>query len=106
MTGCEIYGKCEWENPGSSIKDRAALWMVKDAEKSGKLVRGEKGLIVEGTAGNTGIGLALCGQAFGYDVICLADTQSPEKKMLYGKLGHKLWRYPQFHLVTQIIMFM
>ena len=50
MTGCEIYGKCEWENPGSSIKDRAALWMVKDAGaiRVAKLVRGEKGLIVEG----------------------------------------------------------
>eukprot|EP00944_MAST-04C_sp_MAST-4C-sp1_P009743 g9743.t1 len=94
-TGCEIYGKCEWENPGSSIKDRAALWMVKDAEKSGKLVRGEKGVIVEGTAGNTGIGLALCGQAFGYDVvICLADTQSPEKKNALRQAGAQIVEVP------------
>ena len=49
-------GKCEWENPGSSIKDRAALWMIKHAESTGQLVRGRKGAIVEGTAGNTGIG--------------------------------------------------
>ena len=54
LTGCEIYGKCEWENPGSSIKDRAALWMIKDAEKKKQLIRGQKGIIIEGTAGNTG----------------------------------------------------
>jgi cysteine synthase len=95
LTGCDIYGKCEWENPGSSIKDRAALWMVKDAEKKKTLVRGESGLIIEGTAGNTGIGLALCGKAFGYDVIiCLADTQSPEKKDALRQAGALLLEMP------------
>ena len=68
-TGCDIYGKCEWENPGGSIKDRPALWMIKDAEARGELLRGAKGVIVEGTAGNTGIGLALAGKCFGYDVV-------------------------------------
>jgi len=95
LTGCEIYGKCEWENPGSSIKDRAALWMVKDAEKKKQLIRGQKGIIIEGTAGNTGIGLALCGKAFGYDVIiCLADTQSPEKKDALRQAGAQLLEVP------------
>ena len=63
-TGCNIYGKAEYENPGGSIKDRAALWMIQDAEARGVLTRGTKGggVIVEGTAGNTGIGLALAGQ--------------------------------------------
>ena len=63
-TGCNIYGKAEYENPGGSIKDRAALWMIQDAEARGVLTRGTEGggVIVEGTAGNTGIGLALAGQ--------------------------------------------
>jgi len=63
QTGCEIYGKCEFLNPGGSIKDRAALYIVKDAEEKGILKTG--GIIVEGTAGNTGIGLALVGCASG-----------------------------------------
>jgi cysteine synthase len=80
-TGCCIYGKAEYDNPGGSVKDRAALAMIKDAEERGILVRGEPGIVVEGTAGNTGIGLALAARTFGYEtVICLADTQSQEKK--------------------------
>ena len=63
-TGCEILGKAEFLNPGSSVKDRAALFIIKDAEERGALKPG--GLIVEGTAGNTGIGPALCGNARGY----------------------------------------
>src|SRR3546814_17507916 len=63
-TGCEIWGKCEYANPGGSVKDRAALYIVRDAEANGSLRPG--GTIVEGTAGNTGIGLALVGNALGY----------------------------------------
>jgi cysteine synthase len=78
MTGCEIYGKAEFLNPGSSVKDRAAHFIVKDAEEKGLLRPG--GTIVEGTAGNTGIGLALVGNARGYrTVIVIPETQSQEK---------------------------
>jgi cysteine synthase A len=77
-TGCEILGKAEFLNPGSSVKDRAALAIVRDAEARGELRPG--GVIVEGTAGNTGIGLALVGNARGYrTVIVIPDTQSREK---------------------------
>lgn len=94
-TGCDIYAKCEFENPGGSVKDRPALWMVRAAESAGILQRGKPGLIVEGTAGNTGIGLALAGQAFGYDsLICLADTQSQEKKDLLRQAGAVLTEVP------------
>jgi cysteine synthase A len=76
--GCEIYGKCEFANPGASVKDRAALWIVRDAEEKGLLQPG--GTIVEGTAGNTGIGLALVANALGYKtVIVMPETQSREK---------------------------
>lgn len=76
--GCEIYGKCEFANPGASVKDRAALWIVRDAEAKGLLQPG--GTIVEGTAGNTGIGLALVANALGYKtVIVMPETQSREK---------------------------
>ncbi len=76
--GCEIYGKCEFANPGASVKDRAALWIVRDAEARGSLLPG--GTIVEGTAGNTGIGLALVANALGYKtVIVMPETQSREK---------------------------
>ena len=76
--GCEIYGKCEFANPGASVKDRAALWIVRDAEAKGLLKPG--GTIVEGTAGNTGIGLALVANALGYkSVIVMPETQSREK---------------------------
>ena len=77
-TGCEILGKAEFMNPGGSVKDRAALGIVRDAEARGQLKPG--GVIVEGTAGNTGIGLALVGNALGYrTVIVMPDTQSQEK---------------------------
>jgi len=76
--GCEIWGKCEFANPGASVKDRAALWIVRDAEQRGLLKPG--GTIVEGTAGNTGIGLALVANALGYrTVIVMPETQSREK---------------------------
>lgn len=76
--GAEIYGKCEFTNPGASVKDRAALWIVRDAEARGTLLPG--GTIVEGTAGNTGIGLALVANALGYrTVIVMPETQSGEK---------------------------
>ena len=74
LTGCEIYGKAEFLNPGQSVKDRAALWIIRDAERRGALRPG--GTIVEGTAGNTGIGLAMVGNALGYKtVIVLPRTQ-------------------------------
>ena len=78
-TGCDIYGKCEFLNPGQSVKDRAALGMIRDAERSGKLKPG--GVVVEGTAGNTGIGLAMVCAALGYRcIIIMPRTQSQEKK--------------------------
>src|SRR6185503_5081507 len=79
LTGCEILGKAEFMNPGQSVKDRAALYMVRDAEAKGLLKPG--GRIVEGTAGNTGIGLAMVGKALGYAcTIVIPRTQSQEKK--------------------------
>jgi cysteine synthase A len=76
--GCEIWGKCEFCNPGASVKDRAALWIIRDAEAKGELKPG--GTIVEGTAGNTGIGLALVANALGYrTIIVMPDNQSVEK---------------------------
>ena len=88
-TGCEILGKCEFLNPGQSVKDRPALGIVREAEASGQLRPG--GTIVEGTAGNTGIGLALVGRALGYRVvICMPRTQSQEKKDAIRLLGAEL----------------
>lgn len=88
-TGCEILGKCEFLNPGQSVKDRPALGMVRDAEASGRLKPG--GTIVEGTAGNTGIGLAMVGAALGYEVvIVMPRTQSKEKKDAVRNLGAQL----------------
>ncbi|MEM6901386.1 MAG: cysteine synthase A [Pseudomonadota bacterium] len=88
-TGCEIFGKAEFLNPGQSVKDRAALGIVRDAERSGQLRPG--GTIVEGTAGNTGIGLALVGSALGYRVvIVMPRTQSQEKKDAVRVLGAQL----------------
>ena len=79
QTGCEILAKAEFLNPGGSVKDRAALAIVRDAEAKGELRPG--GVIVEGTAGNTGIGLALVANALGYrTIIVIPDTQSQEKK--------------------------
>ncbi len=92
-TGCEILGKCEFLNPGGSVKDRAALFIVRDAEKNGRLKPG--GVIVEGTAGNTGIGLTLVGNALGYrSVIVIPDTQSQEKKDMLRLCGAELIEVP------------
>ena len=88
-TGCEILGKCEFLNPGQSVKDRPALGIVREAEAAGLLSPG--GTIVEGTAGNTGIGLALVGKALGYRVvIVMPRTQSQEKKDAVRLLGAQL----------------
>ncbi len=91
--GCDIYGKCEFANPGASVKDRAALYIVRDAEERGLLKPG--GTIVEGTAGNTGIGLALVGNALGYEtVIVMPETQSREKMDTLRALGAELVLVP------------
>ncbi len=85
-TGCEILGKAEFLNPGGSVKDRAALWMVREHEKSGALKPG--GIVIEGTAGNTGIGLVQVCNARGYStVIYMPDNQSPEKVEIIETLG-------------------
>src|SRR5580700_9135761 len=92
-TGCTILGKAEFLNPGGSVKDRAALYIVKDAEERGLLRPG--GVIVEGTAGNTGIGLALVGNARGYrTVIVMPETQSQEKKDFIKLVGAELRLVP------------
>ncbi len=92
-TGCEILGKCEFANPGASVKDRAALYIVEDAEKNGTLKPG--GTIVEGTAGNTGIGLALVANAKGYKtIIVMPETQSREKMDTLRALGAELVLVP------------
>ena len=92
-TGCEILGKAEFLNPGGSVKDRAALAIIEDAVANGRL--GPGGIIVEGTAGNTGIGLALVGNALGYrTVIVMPDTQSQEKKDFLRLVGADLRLVP------------
>jgi cysteine synthase A len=92
-TGCTILGKAEFMNPGQSVKDRAALFIIEDAVKRGALRPG--GVIVEGTAGNTGIGLALVGNALGYrSVIVIPDTQSQEKKDTLRLCGAELVEVP------------
>src|SRR5918998_116783 len=92
-TGCEILGKAEFLNPGGSVKDRAALGIIKDAEEKGLLKPG--GVIVEGTAGNTGIGLALVGNARGYkSIIVMPETQSQEKKDMLRLCGADLRLVP------------
>ena len=92
-TGCEIYGKAEFLNPGGSVKDRAALAMIRDAEKRGTLRKG--GVVVEGTAGNTGIGIALVANALGYrSVIVMPETQSQEKKDMLRLCGADLRLVP------------
>ena len=92
-TGCNILGKAEYANPGGSVKDRAALYMVRDAEQSGLLKPG--GVIVEGTAGNTGIGLAMVANALGYSCdIVIPDTQSQEKKDMLRLCGAGLHEVP------------
>ena len=93
LTGCEILGKAEFLNPGQSVKDRAALWMIRDAVARGALRPG--GTIVEGTAGNTGIGLALVGASMGYrTVIVIPETQSQEKKDMLRLAGAELVQVP------------
>ncbi len=92
-TGCTILGKAEFLNPGGSVKDRAALFIILDAEKRGELKPG--GIVVEGTAGNTGIGLALVGNARGYrTVIVIPETQSQEKKDMLRLCGAELRQVP------------
>jgi cysteine synthase A len=94
MTGCEILGKAEFMNPGGSVKDRAALGIIEDAEGRGLLKPGAT--IVEGTAGNTGIGLTIVGQAKGYHtVIVIPETQSVEKITLLRTLGAKVITVPE-----------
>src|SRR5579859_5700230 len=93
MTGCEILGKAEFLNPGQSVKDRAALFIIQDALRRGTLRPG--GTIVEGTAGNTGIGLATVANALGLkSVIVIPDTQSQEKKDALRLLGAQLIEVP------------
>lgn len=92
-TGCEILGKAEFLNPGGSVKDRAALSIIEDAEKKGLLEKG--GTIVEGTAGNTGIGLTLVGNAKGYrTVIVIPETQAKEKMDLLRAMGAEVRAVP------------
>src|SRR5579872_2326145 len=92
-TGCEILGKAEFLNPGQSVKDRAALFIIEDAIRRGTL--GPRGTIVEGTAGNTGIGLATVANAMGFKtVIVIPDTQSQEKKDALRLLGAELIEVP------------
>src|SRR5258706_2889404 len=92
-TGCEILGKAEFMNPGQSVKDRAALFIIKDAMTKGLLKPG--GTVVEGTPGNTGIGIAVVGNALGLkSVIVIPDTQSQEKKYALRWLGAQLIEVP------------
>ena len=92
-TGCEIPGKAEFMNPGGSVKDRAALYIIRDAERRGVLQPG--GTVVEGTAGNTGIGLAHICAARGYRcVIVIPDTQSPDKMAILRTLGAEVRPVP------------
>ena len=93
LTGCAILGKAEFMNPGQSVKDRAGLFIIRDAEKKGLLRPG--GVIVEGTAGNTGIGLTLVARALGYrTVIVIPETQSQEKKDALRMMGADLIEVP------------
>ena len=94
LTECNIYGKAEYFNPGESVKDRAALFMIEDAIKNKKIQKG--GLVVEGTAGNTGIGLAVVAKAYGLSLkIIIPKTQSIEKKKF-----SKIW-VPNLLKLTQ-----
>ncbi len=93
LTGCTILGKAEFMNPGQSVKDRAGKWMILEAEKRGDLKPG--GLVVEATAGNTGIGLAVVANARGYrTIIVIPDTQSQEKKDMLRLCGAELLEVP------------
>ena len=93
ITGCNIYGKAEYQNPGGSVKDRAALALIRDAEEKKLITKG--GIIVEGTAGNTGIGLCLLGNSIGYKtIIVMNDNQTQEKKDLLRNIGADLRLVP------------
>jgi cysteine synthase A len=93
LTGCEILGKAEFMNPGQSVKDRAAKYIIADAVERGQLRTG--GLVVEGTAGNTGIGLAMVGRALGFrTLIVIPETQSEEKKAAIRNAGAELIEVP------------
>ena len=93
ITGCNIYGKAEFLNPGGSVKDRAALALIKDAQDKKLISKG--GIIVEGTAGNTGIGLGLLGNSLGYKtIIVMNDNQTQEKKDILKNLGAELKLVP------------
>ena len=93
LTGCNIYGKAEFMNPGGSVKDRAALSLIKDAQKKKLISKG--GIVVEGTAGNTGIGLGLIGNSLGYKtIIVMNDNQTQEKKDTIQNLGAELRLVP------------
>ena len=103
MTGCDIYGKAEFMNPGGSVKDRAAKAIIEDAEARGTLTPG--GLIVEGTAGNTGIGLTMVGNAKGYkSVIVMPETQSEEKKDVLKVCGADLRLVPPSTCMARMIL--
>ena len=93
ITGCNIFGKAEYLNPGGSVKDRAALALIKDAEEKKLISKG--GIIVEGTAGNTGIGLCLIGNSIGYKtIIVMNDNQTEEKKDILKNIGADLRLVP------------
>ncbi len=93
ITGCNIYGKAEYLNPGGSVKDRAALALIKDAEEKKLISKG--GTIVEGTAGNTGIGLCLIGNSIGYKtIIVMNEDQTQEKKDMLRNMGADLRLVP------------
>ena len=93
ITGCNIYGKAEYLNPGGSVKDRAALALIRDAEQKKLISKG--GIIVEGTAGNTGIGLCLIGNSLGYKtIIVMNDNQTQEKKDTLRNIGADLKLVP------------
>ena len=93
LTGCNIYGKAEYLKAGGSVKDRAALALIKDAQEKKLISKG--GIIVEGTAGNTGIGLCLLGNSIGYKtIIVMNDNQTQEKKDILKNLGATLKLVP------------
>ena len=93
LTGCNIYGKAEFMNPGGSVKDRAAISLLKDAQEKKLISKG--GIVVEGTAGNTGIGLGLIGNSLGYKtIIVMNDNQTQEKKDTIKNLGAELRLVP------------
>ncbi len=95
MTGCDILGKAEFMNPGGSVKDRAGLGIIADAEARGALTPGQPGTIVEGTAGNTGIGITLVANARGYrSIIVVPETQSREKLDFLRMIGADLRLVP------------